>query len=246
MTRGFLLNRLIKGFLDILYPRICLVCKKKLPEFSIDNAVCRKCWDTIEKNTPPFCGSCGRHFQAPDISKNTCPECEDKKFYFDRALSPFRYEGTIKELIHGFKYENKRHLGALLSAELIKFIKEYDLPIKTLNAVIPVPIHAVKLREREYNQSQILSEYIAKEFNKEILNGTLIRRRWTKTQTDLRLEERLKNIKGCFCLKQPDAICKKNILLVDDVLTSGATASEAARVLKNGGADCVYVLTVAS
>lgn len=129
---------------------------------------------------------------------------------------------------------------------MIEFIKEYNLPIKAIDYIIALPLHKIRLREREFNQAQILSTYIANEFNKVVLNNNLIRSRPTKTQTELEEEKRLLNVKDSFSIVEKERIKKKNILLVDDVLTTGATASEAAYVLKNAGAHLVFILTLAN
>lgn len=145
-----------------------------------------------------------------------------------------------------FKYSNKKHMGLPLSSIMVDFIKEYNLPIGYLDLIIPMPLHKTRLREREFNQAQILGNYIAREFKKDLCCDTLVRRRNTKTQTHLSLEERALNVKDCFLVKEKTMVKGKNILLVDDVLTSGATCSEAACVLKNEGASIIFVLTLAN
>jgi ComF family protein len=175
-----------------------------------------------------------------------CPSCLKKKLHFDRAFSPCVYEGAIKELIHEFKYKNKDYLGSVLSKPMINFIEEYNLPMEYLDLIIPVPLHSTRLREREFNQAEVLSRYIALEYNKEISNDTLKRNRNTRTQTDLETNERFLNVRGSFSLTKDKNIRGKNILLIDDVLTTGATSSEAASVLKDAGAGIVFVLTLAN
>lgn len=166
--------------------------------------------------------------------------------HFDRAFSPFLYEDTVRTLIHEFKYKRKDYLGEILANLMIDFIAEYSLPIDYLDLIIPIPLHKTKLREREFNQAQVLSEYIGKKFNKPVINNVLTRNRLTKTQTGMNNQERFLNAKGSFSLTDNFALEGKNILLVDDVLTTGATSSEASYVLKNAGANIVFVLTLAS
>ena len=237
---------LFSGLIDIIYPRICLVCKTKLDGTHIDNLVCKKCWSAINKNPPPFCHSCGRHLEKKSFAKNICPKCLRINLHFDRAFSPCTYEGVIKELIHSFKYKGKDYLGGPLSRLMIQFIKEYGLPIKYMDSIVALPLHSQKIREREFNQAEILSTHIAKEFNKGLLKNNLVRHKFTKTQTELETDERFLNVKGSFSLKDPNDIKGKNLLLVDDVLTTGATASEAAGILKGAGANIVFVLTLAN
>jgi competence protein ComFC len=239
------LRRFINILVDIIYPKICLACKSKLREQScIETIVCAECWEKIKKNLPPFCQCCGRHLEK--FTSKICPTCLRKQQHFDRAFSPCVYEGVIKELVHAFKYRNKDYLGLTLSRLMTEFIKEYNVPVDLLDNIIPIPLHKTRLREREFNQAEVLSNYISKEFRKTVLSNILMRHRYTKTQTGLKDNLRLLNVKGSFSIKQSENIRGKNILLVDDVLTTGSTASEAAYALKNAGANIVFVLTLAS
>ena len=208
--------------------------------------VCTQCWEKIEKNLPPFCASCGRHLDKISLAKNICSNCLKIKFNFDRAFSPCTYTGTIKKLIHEFKYSGKDYLGKPLGKLMNKFIKDYRLPIEYLDFIIPVPLHNSRLREREFNQAKILSEQVAKEFNKKMLPDVLVRSRQTRTQTELAFEERRKNVERSFTVKDSECIRDTNLLLIDDVLTTGATSSEAAKTLKDSGARMVFVMTLAS
>jgi len=238
--------RLIKGLVDLVYPRRCLACKNRLTVSAFDDFVCPECWCKIKRNLPPFCHSCGRRLQHADFAKNICVLCLKKKLHFDRAFSPCIYDGVLKELIHEFKYKGKDYLGLPLSKLMIEFIQEYDLPIDYLDFIIPIPLHKTRLREREFNQAEILSNYIAKEFKKEVLSDILIRNRHTKRQTDLETGDRFFNVKGSFSVTKDNLIQGKNLMVVDDVLTTGATSSEAAYALKEVGAGIVFVLTLAN
>jgi ComF family protein len=129
---------------------------------------------------------------------------------------------------------------------MIDFVHEYNLPIDFVDYIIPVPLYKSRLREREFNQARILSDYVAREFNKPVLNDLLIRKRPTRTQTELEDSERFLNVNGSFTVAKDGALKNLSILLVDDVLTTGATSSEAARSLKDAGANIVFVLTLAN
>ena len=242
-----MLGKRINALLDIIYPKSCLTCKRNLKGIpNIENSVCLDCWKKIKRNRPPFCYSCGRYLDNSRHTKHICPSCIKIPLCFDRAFSPCVYEGVIKDLIHEFKYKGKDYLGLPLSRIMIEFIKEYDLPMQFIDFVIPVPLHKTKLREREFNQAGILSDNIAKEFNKKVLRRHLIRNRPTKTQTELEDKERFTNVKDSFSVKEGPVIKGKNILLVDDVLTTAATSSEAASALKSAGAHIVFVMTLAN
>jgi ComF family protein len=242
-----MLRGLFKGLKDLIYPNCCLVCKNKIPPADQQQLICAGCWDKLEKNLPPFCASCGRHLTPEAIEKNACPSCAkcEADFYFDRAFSPYTYTGSIKRLIHEFKYSGKDYLGKPLGKLMNTFIRDYKLPIAYLDCVIPIPLHRSRQREREFNQAEILSQEIAREFNKKISTDALIRVKPTKTQTQLTFRERCQNIEKSFSVTKPELIKDANLLLVDDVLTTGATSSEAAKCLKSAGAKKVLLLTLA-
>ncbi len=240
-----MLRKFINALVNIIYPKKCLICKEKLKIHLQNEPICTKCLKNIKKNAPPFCSSCGRHLAKTNLVKNICPDCLKVKLHFDRAFSPYSYEGTIKRLIHEFKYKGKDYLGPHLSAMMVDFIKEYNLPINYIDFIIPIPLHKTKFREREFNQAQVLASAIAKKFNKGLLTDTLTRQRPTRAQADLEINERLENVKGSFSITNPQAIKGRNLLLIDDVLTTGATSSEAAAALKEAGANIVFVLTLA-
>jgi competence protein ComFC len=242
-----MLRRLYNGLIDIIYPKICLSCKSKLKKsLCVDDIICLECWGKIKKVSPPFCRRCGRHLEKADFDKNICPRCLKDDPHFDRAYAPCVYEGVLKELIHGFKYSKKDYLGRILSNFMADFIREYKLPVELIDMIIPMPLHSSRLREREFNQAQILGENLGKEFNMRVRTDVLKRVRATKTQTSLQDSQRLSNVKGSFCVTKPDSLNGKSVLMVDDVLTTGATCSEAALALKNAGAYKVIVLTLAN
>ncbi|MDD5129633.1 MAG: ComF family protein [Candidatus Omnitrophica bacterium] len=239
---------LLKGLKDLFYPNCCLICGNIIQIPDRQELICASCWDSLEKNLPPFCASCGRHLGPEAIKRNTCPSCSKYKenFYFDRAFSPCVYTGSVKKLIHEFKYSGKDYLGAFLGKLMNTFIRDYQLPIAYLDFIIPVPLHSSRKREREFNQAEILGRKIADEFGKKILTDALIRSKPTKTQTELTFGQRCRNIEGCFTVTNPELINNTNLLIIDDVLTTAATANEAAKCLKKAGAKKVLLLTLAS
>jgi ComF family protein len=126
------------------------------------------------------------------------------------------------------------------------FINEYGLPMEDIDCLVPVPLHPTRLREREFNQALLLGRHIAEDFGKDMFGDAMVREKHTKTQTGLQFAERIANLSGSFKVTEPQAIKGKNVLLIDDVLTTGSTSSEAAAALKAAGAKIVFVLTLAS
>lgn len=152
----------------------------------------------------------------------------------------------MKELIHQFKYNGRDFLKQLLGRLLIEFINTYKLTLKEFDFVIGIPMHPSKLRYREYNQSLLLAEEIARNFNLVLLKEALYKIKDTLSQTQLDAQERINNVVGSFRINPKFNLRDKNILIVDDLLTTGATASEAARIIKSAGARKVWVLALAS
>jgi len=241
-----MLMRLLRGLVDIIWPKNCFICKRSLGSAAVNNVVCLQCWSKVKRNSPPFCHFCGRHLEKQNLAKGVCAACIRRQPYFDRAFSPCQYDGVIKELIHAFKYKGKEYLGTTLSRPMLEFIREYNVPMDLIDLVIPVPLHKTRLREREFNQAYILSKCIARQFNKKVLDNRLLRFRYTKPQVKLLPRQRLENVRESFRTPKNGSLKNKNILLVDDVLTTGQTASWAAYALKQAGANIVFVLTIAN
>jgi ComF family protein len=243
-----MLRGLFKGLRDLIYPNCCLICKNIISGPGRQQSICGGCWDKIERNLPPFCSTCGRHLDPEAIKKNACPSCSKSKvsFYFDRAFSPCAYTGAVKKLIHEFKYSGKDYLGKPLGKLINTFIRDYQLPIQHLDFIIPIPLHQSRQREREFNQAEILSQAVAREFSKKVLTDILIRVKPTKTQTELTWQERCQNVEKSFLVTKPGLIKDTNLMLIDDVLTTAATSNEAARCLKEAGAKKIILLTLAS
>ncbi|MDD5108140.1 MAG: ComF family protein [Candidatus Omnitrophica bacterium] len=241
-----MLSGLLKGLKDLIYPNCCLSCGNRINLTEEQGSICASCWVRIEKNLPPFCATCGRHLDIKAIDKNTCLHCSNAKFYFDRAFCPCVYTGVIKKLIHEFKYNGKDYLKKPLGSIMNTFIRDYNLPIEYLDFIIPVPLHKSRQREREFNQANLLAQQVAGEFNKKIASDILIRRKATKTQTELTPQQRRQNVEMSFLVAKPDLIKNMNLLLIDDVLTTGSTSNEAAKSLKEAGAKMVLLMTLAN
>jgi competence protein ComFC len=240
------LQNFFKSFVDLVYPPSCPGCRKPLPRVAVDEMICLPCWSRITMNRPPFCHACGRQLTNRDTGKNMCLRCMRIPKAFDRAFSVCIYDGVIKTLIHEFKYKDKQYLGKPLSKLLIDYIKRYELPVNYMDYLVPMPLHRAKLREREFNQAQILCRELGTALDKPLLENNLFRFRATDTQASLEPHQRFLNVRGSFAVTEKRSVTDKNILLVDDVLTTGATASEAAKALKDAGANIVFVLTLAS
>jgi ComF family protein len=155
------------------------------------------------------------------------------------------YEGTLRQGIHILKFEKKISIHKPLGDLLVNYLKtEQNDLIRQIDFIIPVPLHRKRLRERGFNQAYLLALYIGRHFNIP-LNLELKRVRFTTPQMNLRKEERLRNIRGAFEIKNHSSIAGKCLLLVDDIFTTGATVDECSKVLIKAGAKRVFVLTLA-
>jgi len=233
---------IIDTTLELVYPRICLTCGERLGA-SGKMSLCRACCDAIEKNDPPFCRGCGKsivHARETDY----CPSCEKTPHHLDRSFSVAKYDGIMRECVHKFKYNGKLSLETLFADMLASFAEKY-IDITEIDCVVSVPLHRVKLRERTFNQAAVLASSLARRLDLPCSNDNLIRTSSSKPQIKLSKTARMKDIEGSFKVKRPESIKDRSILLVDDVFTTGATANECARVLKESGVRSVTALTLA-
>jgi ComF family protein len=173
-----------------------------------------------------------------------CGDCRTSSPYFDRAFSAAYYEGVMKEAILQLKFHQKVGLGKYLAEVLIAQIPA-TLNIADYQCILPVPLHATHQKRRGYNQSQILAQHLARHYGLQLVQQNLLRIRQIKTQSQIKgRQARKDNVKNAFYVKSPQAIHKQRVILVDDVLTTGATVNECAKMLKRAGAASVLVLTL--
>ncbi len=229
---------LYTAFINCLYPvkRRCLMCGG-----SNSRLLCKNCASTIEFIQERKCFKCGKGL-LDDYDENICPDCKESNFTFHSAYSSFYYKGTGKELIHKFKYEGKKEIAEILAGYLIDIVRKENLKA---DIIVPVPIHKNKLEIRGFNQAYIMSQYLSKYMNLPVWSG-LIRVKDTKGQYNLDKFARKLNVNNAFSADLLYNVINKRILLVDDVFTTGNTAEECSKVLKESGAAEIYVVTVAS
>ena len=170
--------------------------------------------------------------------------CGDRELSFQFATSAFRSRSVVRDLIHQFKYSRKTHLRRLLARMLAEGFRDPRVAALAPDAIVPVPLHPTRLREREFNQAEVLAELAAERLGLPVDN-CLQRTRYTLTQTDFHREERFANLEEAFALRRGAQVDGKVLALVDDVLTTGSTADACARVLREAGASAVVVITVA-
>lgn len=237
------IRSMFQGLLDILYPRHCFACDKSLHE-ERNSYICEDCLEQIKESEVRRCARCGFEL-GPGIASSSkgCPECENISLRFKKSFFVSDNKGPLKNLIHQFKYHKHVCLTKPLG-DLLTGLLQQDI-IPEIDVVVPVPLHWKKKQERGFNQSELLAKKLCWKLSLPVSINNLHRVKNTLSQTQLSRLQRQKNISGAFKVKKPDIFFKKNVLLVDDVLTTGMTASECARNLKNAGANEVYLLALA-
>jgi ComF family protein len=233
---------LTRNIASLIYPMQCAVCRKALPSTNM-TGVCSFCMAAMKRNPSPYCDMCGHGLQH---SSHLCVDCLRKRPHFAISRSAFVFEGAAKKLIHLFKFRNRRSLAILLGSLMADYA-EYDGAFTGHSKLVTfVPLHPGRLRRRDYNQSELLANRIAERLGLEAID-CLRKIRQTRNQNELERQARLDNLKGAFAV-EPRAggrVAGKSVLLVDDVMTTGATLDECSRVLVAGGASEVRCLTFA-
>lgn len=234
---------MLGALINLFYPALCRACLKKINES--DRNICADCAKKITERLPPFCIKCGRQVKgSPESTAGICQDCEDDTPYFDRAWSACHYDGILKDLIHGFKYRKITSLSTDFTALIINFMKKYGIG-KECQLILSIPMHPNRLFKREINHADILAGALGKNLGVPYSGNVLKKIKNTEFQSTLGRQERIKNLRSSFSLKNSSVVHGKNILLVDDLFTTGSTVNECSRLLKNSGAGYVEVITLA-
>jgi ComF family protein len=227
--------------LDLLLPPLCLACDAPVTGHG---ALCAACWSGIHFIAAPLCSGCGAPFDAPVGDGMLCAACLTDPPVFSGARAAMLYDEASKRLILGFKHGDRTHLARALAGWMHRAGREFW---GKADCVIPVPLHRWRLFRRRYNQAALLAEGIGALANKPVLIDGLRRPKATPIQGRMNRKQRQANVKGAFALhpRRREEIRDKTIILIDDVLTTGATLNECSRVLLEGGAKSVSALTLA-
>lgn len=224
--------------LDILFPPICIGCKNYLLESEKSEKICMKCFNSIKIYSSFFCPECKNRVTEQKI---VC----HKKINF--LLAPItNYQNiAVKNIIKFLKYKKWVSLKNIIKPLIHSYLDILGQDLKDFT-VIPIPLHKDRYSERGFNQSKLIAEIVSEKININLNTNNLIRTRATKNQAELKnIQERLENIQNCFALKNAEEIKNKNIIIVDDVFTSGSTVGEAVKILKAAGAKKIIALVLA-
>jgi ComF family protein len=238
---------------SVLFPADCRVCGDPLAALS-RVPVCNSCWNDLPEQSGPLCARCGESLGISDFgesSESYCRPCRMVVPEFERAVAHGLYTGTMRSLLNLLKYDGLEpvavKLGALLAAQVVAID---GLPAKMV--VVPVPLYKGKRRERGFNQAELLARATCDAMRRlcpawegKLAPRVMIRRRATASQAGLTLHERRRNLRGVFSVSAPEKLRGRDVLLIDDIYTTGATARACSAALKKAGAARVWVATVA-
>jgi len=225
-------RRIFLPLIDFFYPPVCLCCNKLLPDGR--EHVCEQCWNSIrrvEKDLELYQETRGKLLASGTIDDLVA------SFVFEK-------EGSFQHIAHGLKYAGVQSLGIELGRRLGGVINDWGLRADYL---VPIPLHKRKLRERGYNQAELIARGVGAETRIPVRADLVHRNRFTQTQTALSMEERHKNVKGAFEIRSLDesVIKDKTFILIDDVITTGATIEACGHELREEGATCIIAASSA-
>jgi len=231
----------IDAFMNFIYPRniFCIVCGASITKTE-KYSMCYECREKTPFITAGECEKCGKPLESLYLPSE-CPDCIRGEHLFDRGYSCVEYNEQMKQLVYKLKYGKQRyiayHLAEIMSDKLIK------IGLENIDVIIPVPLHKKKLREREFNQAQLISKYIAKARGWHVEDKNLIRTKMTLSQNKLSKDERKDNVKNAFLLTKKEELTGKNILLVDDIYTTGSTFNACCKELQKAKPKAIHVIT---
>lgn len=231
--------------LDLVFPRDCVYCENSRKGGG--DFLCGLCQQEIAFIDPPYCHCCGI---PADLSYDfptenfECAWCRKNTFAFDRARSLGPYDAALKQLIHHFKYDKQPGVMKDIAPIVADYFDRQEESWEGFY-VAPVPLFFRRMKARTFDQSFLIAKEVAGILSLPLANGLLRRVRDTDSQARKTKVERAKNIKGAFEVDRPDRVAGLNVLLVDDVMTTGATVNEAAKMLKRSGAGQIHVFTLA-
>lgn len=265
MGRRSILQKTVCGVLDALaqtlFPPRCLACGEPAglagqpaatAASPLAGMVCDACAGDVQPVASPLCLQCGMMFKSREGPDHLCQDCMTRPRRFSRARAAGVYHKSLMSLVLALKYRGKTRVAAPLGRWLFETFVDH-WAAGEIDQIVPVPLHARRFRSRGFNQAYLLIRHwpdMARERESgalpwQVVRDSLVRNRPTASQTGLDRRARAKNVRGAFAVARPEAVTGRRILLVDDVMTTGATADACARVLRTAGAERVDVLTLA-
>lgn len=234
------MGNIFEKLLNFIFPPRCCTCRNVI---SFDNSryICEECYASLPFIDSPACRYCGKALEAGEC----CSECEGQDSIFDRAICACEYKEGMREILHTFKFRGKIKLSGFLSDILYGKIKQVT-DISKFDIIICVPLCSGRLKERGFNQSELIAKNLGSRMGVPYRPGVLERTRNTPKQSGLGRADRIGNVCGAFRVADVEPVYGKRVLLVDDILTTGSTLRECSRELKKAGAREITVVAVAT
>ena len=230
--------------LNLLYPPVCQLCRNQRATAG-DGFVCSQCRSHVRFIREPFCQRCGRPFEGDLTTTFQCANCLELDLHFSSARSAVVAKSVVLEAIHRFKYSRALWFENFLAGLLVREAATVLRSGEAWDGIVPVPLHPLKLREREFNQAALLAGQLARATHLPLNEKCLRRVLPTATQTLLTRDKRAANMKNAFAVRRGARLDGQRLVLVDDVFTTGATTNACAKALRAAGAAEVAVWTVA-
>src|SRR5919108_84793 len=232
-------TNLLGGIASLLYPPSCTICATSV---DLGEHLCADCESKISRIVPPFCAKCSEPFDGAITTTFACANCAHRKLHFEAAVAAYRARGIVRHVMLNFKYGKQIHLRHLVARWLVAALDDERIRERRFDVIVPVPLHPARQRERGFNQAALLADWLSSHLS--VPSRPVLKRiHFTTTQTAFDRTERMQNLRGAFRLRKKADVRNLRVLLIDDVLTTGATLSECARTLKEAGAQSVYALT---
>ncbi|MDQ3315444.1 MAG: ComF family protein [Verrucomicrobiota bacterium] len=231
----------LSGLVSLFYPALCAICSEPIDSQAY---LCPTCKAKAPRIKPPFCSTCSEPFDGHITEVFSCTNCAHRVLHFEAAVAAYRSRGVVRKIMHQFKYGQQIHLRRPIADWLNETLQDPRLEGRRFDVVVPVPLHPARKRERGFNQAELLAELLSARAGLR-MQELLERIRYTTTQTAFDRAERIENLRDAFRLRKKRDVRGLRVLLIDDVLTTGSTLSECARVLKAAGAISVHAATAA-
>ena len=235
-----LVKNIIDILLSLLYPKRCIGCDKVLLKIEKELGFCQSCSKKVKLVGPDSCMKCGSPVEKPEAV--FCKRCTDRNHIFTQNKAIYRYTGLMKPAMYRFKYGNRRCYGKIFAEHAVHYYGSW-IKQNGMEAIVPVPMYRPKEKRRGYNQAEVFARDLSHITGIPVAKGIIRREKDTVAMKQLNASKRTKNLLNAFSLGK-NIVQYRKVLIVDDIYTTGATMDEVSRVLKSGGVEEIFGMSV--